>query len=107
MAPLRIPISLHNPPTDRDVVNARTARRSANRFLSALIKTRMVNWMRKSVKPLGSRFGAAVVPMPFPMKGVDPVDHRMPAVVQQARRLIAGVGEAGAGEVPDEGNESS
>ena len=55
----------------------------------------MVNWMRKSVKPLGSRFGVAVVPMPFPMKGVDPVDHRMPAVVEQGRRLIAGVGEAG------------
>ena len=62
--------------------------------------------MRRSVKPPGSRFGVAAVPMPFPMKGVDPVGHRMPAVVEQARRLIAGVApaEAGVGEVPDVGN---
>ena len=89
-------------------MNARTAKRSVNKFLSALIKTRTANWMRRSVKPPGSRFGVAAVPMPFPMKGVDPVGHRMPAVVQQARRLIAGVapGEAGAGEGPDAGNGS-
>ena len=66
----------------------------------------MVNWMRKSVKSLGSRFGVAVVPMPFPMKGVDLVGHRMPVAGQQAHRLIAGVApaEAGVGEVPDVGN---
>ena len=65
--------------------------------------------MRKNVKPLGSLSGVAAAPIPFLVKGVDPVVPRMPAVVEQARRLIAGVapGEAGAGEVPDEGNESS
>ena len=99
-------VSLHNPPTDRDVVNARTAKRSVNKFLSALIKTRMANWMRKSVKPPGSRSGVVAVPMPFPMKGVDLVGHRMPVAGQQAHRLIAGVApaEAGVGEVPDVGN---
>ena len=69
----------------------------------------MANWMRKNVKPLGSLSGVAAVPIPFLVKGVDPVVPRMPAVVQQARRLIAGVapGEAVAGEVPDAGNGSS
>jgi hypothetical protein len=91
------------------VVNAPTAKRSANKFLIVLIKTRMANWMRKNVKPLGNLSGVAAVPIPFLMKEVDPVVPRMPAVVQQARRLIAGVapGEAGAGEVPDAGNGSS
>ena len=66
----------------------------------------MANWMRKNVKPLGSLSGVAAVPIPFLVKGVDPVGHRMPAVVELARRLIAGVapGEAGAEEVPDAGN---
>ena len=65
--------------------------------------------MRKNVKPLGNLSGVAAVPIPFLMKEVDPVVPRMPAVLQQARRLIAGVvpGEAGAGEVPDAGNGSS
>ena len=91
------------------MVNAPTAKRSVNKFLIVLIKTRMANWMRTNVKPLGSLSGVAAVPISFLVKGVDPVGHRMPAVVQQARRLIAGVapGEAGAGEVPDAGNGSS
>ena len=65
--------------------------------------------MRKNVKPLGSLSGGVAVPIPFLVKGVDPVVPRMPAVVEQARRLIAGVapGEAGAGEGPDAGNGSS
>ena len=63
----------------------------------------MANWMRKNVKPPGSRSGVAAVPIPFLVKGVDPVGPRMPVVVQQARRLIVvpAPGEVGAGEVPD------
>ena len=78
-------------------MDARTAKLSVNKFLSALIKTRTANWMRKSVKPPGSRSGVAGLPeRAVAPKGRLPMPHEG----------IAADATAGAGEVPDAGNGS-
>ncbi|RTZ63595.1 MAG: hypothetical protein DSZ35_11390 [Verrucomicrobia bacterium] len=91
-------VSLHNPPTDRDGMDAPTARHCASKSWSASTRTGTANWMRKSVKRPGSRSAETGLPE----RAVAP-KGRLPMPDEG----IAADATAGAGDVPDGGNGSS